>query len=132
VASSNKAEQYELELMNWAAKIGSQLKIENVEKSQIEQLIGSAELAGVETYSPLITATYASRQASRGYLRDGSARLIAQAMEWLYKNDKGKAEVRRLLGLAKWVYECVKDKRIPGQFESYEKFIKFLAGEERR
>jgi hypothetical protein len=53
-------------------------------------------------------------------------------MEWLYKNNKGKAEVRRLLGLAKWVYECVKDKRIPGQFESYEKFIKFLAGEERR
>jgi hypothetical protein len=118
--------------MNWAARIGSQLKIENVEKSQIEQLIGSAELAGVETYAPLITATYAFRQAARGYLRDGSARLIAQAMEWLYKNNKGKTEVRRLIGLAKWVYECVRDKRITRQFENYEKFVEFLASEERR
>jgi hypothetical protein len=132
VASSGGPEQYERELMNWAARIGSQLKIENVEKSQIEQLIGSAELAGVETYAPLITATYAFRQAARGYLRDGSARLIAQAMEWLYKNNKGKTEVRRLIGLAKWVYECVRDKRITRQFENYEKFVEFLASEERR
>jgi len=132
VSSSASPEQYEIELMNWAARIGSQLKLDNVDKSQIEQLIGSAEQARVASHAPLIAATFASRQATRGYLRDGSARLIAQAMEWLYRNNKEKNEVRRLLGLSKWVYECIKDKRIPGQFDSYEKFVKFLAGEERR
>jgi hypothetical protein len=132
MASSPDQVKYEEDLMNWAARIGSQLKIEDVEKSQIEQLIGSAEQARIPFHSPLITAAYAFRQASRGYLREGSAKLIAQAMEWLYKNKKDKTEVRRLLGLAKWVYECVRNKRIPGQFENYEKFVKFLAGEERR
>ena len=124
-------EQYELDLMNWAARIGSQAKIDGVEKSQIEQLIGSAEQARKPTHAPLMTAAFAYRQASRGYIRESSARLIARAMQWLYENNKDKTEVRRLLGLSKWVYECLKDKRIPVQFESYERFVKYLAGVEK-
>ncbi len=115
--------------MNWAARIGSQAKLDNVEKSQIEQLIGSAEQAEKPTHAPLMTAAYAYRQSTKGYIRESTAKLITQAMRWLYVNNKGKTEVRRLLGLSKWVYECLKEKRIQGQFNSFESFVNFLAGE---
>jgi len=121
--------EYELKLMDWAAKIGSQAKVDGVKKSQIEQLIGSAEL--LPAHAPLITAAFASRQAARLGGGHNTARMVAQAMIWLHKQNKDKAEVRRLLGLAKWVYECVENRRIPNVFNSFNEFVQFLASEGR-
>jgi hypothetical protein len=130
VASPSEAGQYELELMNWAARIGSQAKLDGIAKSQIEQLIGSAEL--IPEHAPLITAAFAHRQAERLKKGHNTARVISQAMKWLYQEKRDKNEVRKLLGLAKWVFECVENQYIREQFKTFEDLVKSLAEEKRR
>ncbi len=120
---------YESELMDWAARIGSQAKIDGITKSQIEQLIGSAEL--MPSHAPLISAAFANRQAARLNRGQNMARIVTRAMKWLHEQNKDKTEVRKLLGLAKWVYECVENKKILKMFNSYNEFVNFLAQESR-
>ncbi len=115
--------------MDWAARIGSQAKLDGVAKSQIEQLIGSAEL--LPAHAPLISAAFASRQAARLGRGQNTAKVVAQAMKWLHGQNKDKAEVRRLLGLAKWVYECLENRRLSRAFNRFNEFVEFLASEGR-
>lgn len=99
-------------ILDIAAKIGVQAKLERIAKAWLENIIASLELTEDEKNSLLVTAAFAHRQAAR--LRGGrTARLISEAMRKLYSANCGKREARKLLGLSKWVFEATENVRLP-------------------
>jgi len=125
------------ELLNYATRIGVQAKFEGTEKAQMENLLASLEMVEDPESCLLVTAAYAHRQSSRGRIGWRTARLINEAMNWLYKQDikkeEKRVEGRKLLGLAKWIYECLEKERITLQKErikelTLEEFLEKLRG----
>lgn len=96
----------ESEVLNWGVKIGSQARVEEVKRDQLENLIASLEVVG-ENNALLFTAVFAKRQASRGVLGEITARRVGEAMKYLHEKKAGRKEARKMLGFAKWVYEAV-------------------------
>jgi len=95
-------------LLDYAARIGINAVREGIEKSQIEQLVATLE-EEIEDQQLiiLIPAAFAHRQVNRGKFRKRTAKWISKAMEYLYNSNCGKEEARRLLNLAKWVYQGI-------------------------
>ncbi|MEM1943706.1 MAG: hypothetical protein QXO30_01705 [Candidatus Caldarchaeum sp.] len=117
-------------ILDYAAKIGVQAKIDGVAKSQIEQIIASLENIDDDRLSLLVTSSFAYRQARRGMLGNKggkTADLIAEAMQALHQRNHGKEQARKLLGLAKWVYESVEGQYVR-PVNSFLEYLKQLAG----
>ena len=100
-------------LLDWGTKIGVQAKIDGVRSSQIEGILSSLELISDDKASLLLTAVFALRQAER--LRTGrqTARLINEALNEVYERKGNREDARKLLGVAKWVYESLERRRLP-------------------
>jgi len=103
----------EKDLLDWATRIGVQAKFDGLNKTQIENLISSIDIVEGDESSLLVVPAYAYRQSNR--LRKGrnTATLIKEAFTWLYDNGGTKDDARKLLGLAKWIFEGVEKTRIP-------------------
>lgn len=99
-------------LLDYATKIGVQARYDRVEKAQIENLLASLEMVEDSQISPLVTAAYAHRQAARLKRGYRTAKLINEAMDWLYRQNLGREEARRLLGMAKWIFESLEKVRL--------------------
>ncbi|MEM0011418.1 MAG: hypothetical protein QXT84_06985 [Candidatus Bathyarchaeia archaeon] len=96
----------EKDILDLAAKIAVQARLDpKIDKSQIENLIASLEGASDPENSPIITAIYAHRQAGRNEIGYETAKLISETMCKLYSLRYKKDDARRLLVLAKWIYE---------------------------
>ena len=100
-------------LLNWGTKIGVQAKIDGIRPSQIEGILSSLELISDDKASLLLTVVFALRQAER--LRTGrqTAHLINEALSEVYKRNGNREDARKLLGVAKWVYESLERRRLP-------------------
>ena len=100
-------------LLNWGTKIGVQAKIDGIRPSQIEGILSSLELIPDDKASLLLTAVFALRQAER--LRTGrqTAHLINEALGEVYKRNGNREDARKLLDVAKWVYESLERRRLP-------------------
>jgi hypothetical protein len=93
-------------LLDWGARIGAAARSENLERTQIENIIASLD-ALQSREALLATAAFALRQAQRLHTGRTTARLISQALLDLYEKGAGKDEARKALGFAKWVYEAL-------------------------
>lgn len=118
----------ESEILNLAAKIAVQAKIDRVERSQIENLLAVAETALDPKNSPWIVTLYAYRQVERRRIGKKTADLIYEAMSKL----GGREDVRRLLGLVKWMYESLEavSRPLPRDVENltFQGFLEILKG----
>ncbi|MDW8360662.1 MAG: hypothetical protein RMK31_08810 [Candidatus Caldarchaeum sp.] len=107
-------------MLDYAAKIGVQAKKANLAKNQLEQLIASLENFDDERLCLLVTAAFAYRQVNR-LAKDNrwkseelhkTADLIAEAMTEIYDKNGKRQDARKVLGLAKWVFESVEGRNI--------------------
>ena len=99
-------------ILDWAARIGVQAKLDGVSRAQLESLLASLETVEDPKHCVLVTAAFAERQAARlGGRR--MARLVNEALSEIYKEGGGREEARKLLGLAKWVFEAIERVRFP-------------------
>ena len=119
-------------LLNWGTRIGVQAKIDGMRSSQIEGILSSLELISDERSSLLLTAAFALRQAERLGRGRQTARLINEALSEVYRLGGGKEDGRKLLGVAKWVYESIEHQRLPyvGNVRelTLEKFLEAIRG----
>ena len=126
------------ELLNYATRIGVLAKLERtekgqMEKAQMENLLASLEMTEDPALCLLVTAAYAHRQFSRGLIGRETAKLVNKAMSWLYEQNLKREEARKLLGLAKWIYECLEKTRISIEWNkikelTFEEFLEKLRG----
>jgi hypothetical protein len=93
-------------LLNWGARIGAAAFVDGVKASQVENIIVALDaIEGREAL--LLTALFAQRQARRLKKGDNMARLVRQAMLELYDKNLSKEEAKKVLGIAKWVFEAL-------------------------
>lgn len=116
-------------LLDWGARIGLAAKQEEIDSTQLENLIAS--LDAVEGRAALLaTAAFALRQAKR--LRKGgmTAKIASQALLDLYDKNLDKEQARKMLRFAKWVYEAID--KLPGDLRpervTLEELLRRLAG----
>lgn len=134
---------FEKTILDLAVKIGSLAKVEDVATSQLEQIIASLENSPDRRNSILICAAFAMRQAKRsekeerrgrekkGFTKTGKA--IVEAIKEIYSKNGGKEDVRKLLGLAKWVKESLENENIPEQgFKDFDEYLKFFEPSNKR
>ncbi len=126
-------------LLDRGARIGLQWRLEGVKKTQIEGVLASLEFTKDDKACLLLTVAYAYRQAERLHKGHNAAHLINEALNEIYNRGGGRDEGRRLLGIAKWVYETVKDEkiRLPVDindltFEKYLEILRSMRGDIRR
>lgn len=98
----------EEQILDFSAKIGVQAKFEGLSKAHFEGIIASLDFIEDEKASLLVTAAYAHRQAARLRGR-GTARLISEALNEIYKSGGKKETAKKTLGLAKWVFEAIQN-----------------------
>lgn len=116
-------------ILNYAVRIGTIARRENVEKSQMEQLISSLEAYPHQKLCLPVVAMYARRQSARNVLGKETSRLVAEAMMELYKMGEDRVKARVLLGLAKWVYEA--SETLPRErllVRDFNEFLDLLSG----
>ena len=129
---------FEKTILDLAVKIGSLAKVERVPISQLEQIIASLENSPDRRNSILMCAAFAMRQAKRsekeggrgkekkGFIKTGEA--IVEAIKEIYSKNGGKEDIRKLLGLAKWVKESLENENIPAQgFKDFEEYLNFFS-----
>ena len=105
-------------LLDWGARVGIQARLERLAKTQVEGLISSLEYISDKRACLLLTAAFAHRQAERLGKGARTARLLNTALSEIHKRGGGREEARRLLGIAKWVFETVENKRLPWDVSS--------------
>ncbi|MEM0057047.1 MAG: hypothetical protein QW612_05805 [Candidatus Bathyarchaeia archaeon] len=103
----------EKDILDLAAKIAVQARLDKVERSQIENLLASVEISSDPKNSPWVVALYAYRQAGRNKIRRETANLINEAMSNLCEAGCGREEARKILGFVKWIYESLEGRKIP-------------------
>jgi len=103
----------EKDILDLAAKIAVQARLDEVEKSQIENLLASVEISSDPKNSPWVVALYAYRQAGRNKIRRETANLINEAMSNLCEAGCGREDARKILGFVKWIYESLEGREIP-------------------
>lgn len=113
-------------LLDYASKIGVQANLENIPKTQIENLLASIDLVEDPKLSLLLVSAYAHRQAARFGRGSNTARIVNEVMDKIYKSGEGKEKARFVLGLAKWVYEITDNYRLPRIDINTLTFSKFL------
>ena len=100
------------DLLNWGARIGAAAYFDNVESSQLENIIATLDaIQGREAL--LLVAMFAQRQSKRLGPGRNLARVITEAMLNLYEKGLGKDEARIVLGTAKWVFDAFQGARKP-------------------
>jgi hypothetical protein len=123
----NGSTPYEKEILDYAARIGVQAKLDGVKSSQLEQLIGSLEAIKDDKLCMLVTASFAYRQAERIGQGYRMARIVAESMDRLYQLGGSREDARKLLGLAKWVYESIANIRVPQQgVKDFNEYVSLL------
>lgn len=100
------------EAINIATRIGVQARFEGLTKAQFENLLSSLDVVKDPKASLLVTAAYAHRQAARLGRGRRTATLISEALRKIYQEGE-KEDARKLLGLAKWIFEIVENVRLP-------------------
>ncbi len=103
----------EEQILDISARIGVQARCERLAKAQLENLLASLDLVEDPKASLLVAAAYAHRQAARlgrGYV---TARLVSNALNQIYKSGGKKENARKILGLAKWVFEAIENTGLP-------------------
>ena len=122
---------FEKTILDLAVKIGSLAKVEKVATSQLEQIIASLENSPDRRNSVLICAAFAMRQAKKGFIKTGKA--IVEAIKEIYSKNGSKEDVRKLLGLAKWVKESLENENIPAQgFKNFDEYLNFFEHSNKR
>ena len=129
VLSGRLATNLEKEILDLAVRIGVEAKRDNLPPTQLEHLISSLESVEDDRNSLLVCAVFAHRQANRLGKGYRTARVVAEAMRRLYELNRGREDARKLLGLAKWVFESAKVIQIPREgVKSLEDYIRLLVG----
>jgi len=126
----------EQEILNLGAKIGHALHIDNVKLAQVNKLLEILESEKDPKTAITILILYAFRQKSRkpgeaSYIGPRAVQEISNAMLGLLnQNPKNKDEARKILGVAKWVYEALKEYRrgVPQSISDIRTLLDFLAG----
>ncbi|MEM0233144.1 MAG: hypothetical protein QXL22_03890 [Candidatus Nezhaarchaeales archaeon] len=117
------------EILDYAVRIGVQAKIENLAKTQIENLLSSLDFVNDPKLSLLVTSAYSYRQAARLGKGRITAGLVNELMGKIYRSEGNKEEARFALGLAKWIYEIMEEYQIP-RIEistlTFERFLELL------
>lgn len=100
------------EILDLGTRIGVQARYDDIDKSQIENVISSIDFVEDKRLALLVTALFAERQARR--LKKGyeTARLINEAMTKLFNSGLEKEHARQLLAIAKWAYEAAEHKKL--------------------
>ena len=130
----------EKEIFDWGTQIGVLMATEKIErekkaeKHQVEQIIASLENTKDPMLSLLVTALFAQRQATRKLIGRKTADHISFVMKTLYEKNRTREEARKILGMAKWVYEIMEER--PEIFEepkklTLEDFIKKISSQSR-
>ena len=96
-----------------ATRIAVQAKIDRVTKSQIENLIGALYMVEDTREALLIAQLFAHRQAAR--LKGGFYTMskISKVLNDMYNMGKDRVFASQFLGLVKWIYECIEERRLP-------------------
>ncbi|MEM2169769.1 MAG: hypothetical protein QXQ20_08430 [Candidatus Nezhaarchaeales archaeon] len=116
----------EKDILDLAARIAVQARIDGVERSQMENLLASVETSSDPKMSPYFVTLYAYSRVGRKEMGEKTAALIHEAMNKLYEAGCEREEVRKLLGLAKWVYESFEEKELKEEKEGKEELTKVL------
>ncbi|NHV98446.1 MAG: hypothetical protein HA496_02225 [Thaumarchaeota archaeon] len=115
------------EALDIATKIGVQAKFDGLTKSQFENLLSSLDYVQDPKASLLVAAAFAYRQTSRLGKGKRTADLVANALERIYR-EGGKEDARKLLGLAKWIFEIVEKTRLERTPNEFTDLLRMLAG----
>lgn len=118
-------------LLDYAVRIGTTARNERVEKAQMEQLMTSLDSVPDKRLVLLVTAIFAKRQAERNHLGSNTARIVSEAMKYLYETNRDVNSARVLLGLAKWVYEASEGLQLNRPVGSAKEFVNLLTGTRR-
>ncbi|MEM2056718.1 MAG: hypothetical protein QXO76_00480 [Thermoproteota archaeon] len=113
-------------------KLGVRFRVDGVQPSQINKLLELLNAESDERLALVLVSLFSHRQASRGYMKQSSAREVSNAMQEVLVSRKSdlRSEARRVLGIAKWVYEALERKRIPPdrveEIRDYDSLLRFL------
>jgi hypothetical protein len=126
-------------LLDYATKIGMQAALENITKTQVENLFASLDLVEDPRISFLLVSAFAHRQAARLKKGYNTARIVNELMDKLYRSGESKEKARFVLGLAKWIYEIADNYKLPKispeinvNTLTFEKFLEILRGVQHR
>ena len=100
-------------ILDYAARIGVQAKLDGMKRTHFEGILASLEAIEDERSSILVTATFAHRQAERLGRGSRTASLISEALRKIHSLKGGREDARRLLGLARWVFESIEHVGFP-------------------
>jgi hypothetical protein len=103
-------------LLDWGTQIGAiaqgervrkrEMEKRGMEKHQLESIIASLDSIADERSCLLLTAAFVGRQRSREQVGPDTAGVIINILSDLYKKEGNRDDARKLLGIAKWVYEA--------------------------
>lgn len=122
------------DLTERGVRLGIRLKVDGVPPAQVNKLLEILNAERDERLALVLVSLFSHRQASRGYMKPASAREVSNVMGEILasKSSEVRAEARKVLGIAKWVYEALEGKRIPpdkvGEIKDYESLLRFLGG----
>jgi len=97
----------------------------------MEQLMVSLDSIPDKRLALLVTAIFAMRQAERKQFNAEAARIVSEAMKYLYETNRDVDSARVLLGLAKWVYEASEGLQLNRPVGSAKEFVNLLTGTRR-
>jgi hypothetical protein len=115
------------EILDIATRIGVQARFEGLTRSQFENLLSSLDYVQDPKVSLLVAVAFAYRQASRLGRGRRTANLVANALERIYREGE-KDDARKLLGLAKWIFEIVEKTRLEKIPNEFMDLMKMLGG----
>ena len=122
----------EEEILNIGTRIGIQLHNERVKSSQVNKLLEIIESEKDPKIAITLLGIYVQKQRERGYIRDRAAREITGSLlKILNSDDVNKDLIRKILGIAKWVYESVgsgDESRPRVNVQEPQSLLKYFAG----
>ena len=118
-------------MLDYAVRIGTTAQIRGIKGHQMEQLMVSLDSIPDKRLALLVTAIFAMRQAERKQFNAEAARIVSEAMKYLYETNRDVDSARVLLGLAKWVYEASEGLQLNRPVGSAKEFVNLLTGTRR-
>jgi len=124
----------EQEILETGTRIGVTLHNERVKSSQVNKLLEIFESEKDARMAISILSIYIAKQEKRGYLKRGSATEIINTLSKTLSNKRvSKDEVRKILGISKWVYEALgEDKGRPVTVRDVKSLLEELLKDLRR
>jgi len=109
-SSITKTSISQIELFDWGARIGAAAYSDGIKASQLENIISILDtVEGNEAL--LLVATFAQRQSKRLKQGYNLAKIVTEAMLYLFENNLGKDAARMVLGIARWVFDALQGAR---------------------